>query len=762
MPNRKPEYWAHSPEPDEGVPPHLLKVHLLSVAEHAREFGSYFKIPGSATLLFTSGILHDLGKYKLDFQRGRLGHDPDSGSGNWPKKHGVDHSSLGALTVYRPHEDNPEGSMLDALARAIAGHHAGLVDAAAFRGRLEAARSEPNWRSPIQKAVEDFPDLTKHANALSEVTLQLSGTSFDVLTRMLLSCLVDADRTDTEAHLNSARSAVRSRKVQPLEVLDRRFTARMAGLMSDATQLNRLRREMYEKVVARASLEPGFFRLTMPTGSGKTLASLSFALKHARHHGLRRVIYGIPYTSIIDQTARVFREFLNDEGEENILEHHSAVEPTNSSSEELQLWASLLSENWDTPLVVTTTVQIFESLFANKTGRLRKIHNITGSVIVLDEVQTLPTTLLGPILDLLNELVERYHVSVVLCTATQPTFEAIDGFSSTGVAKSRDLLPNSPEYFNALQRVDYTVDISTPTPWNSIAEQMLLNPSVLTIVNLRRHARELYDLVRAEDPLALHLSTYMYPIHRKEVLDHISQRLNNGDSCRVVSTQMIECGVDVDFPTVFRAIGPLDALVQAAGRCNREGRLVDASGSIRRGHVWVFRPEGRNTPRGDYMVKTAAAEELLLGNNNLDDPGVFEQYYRRVFNDVDTQNLELQIARSKQQFATVAENFKFVDSDTVPVVITARHFNGQRTQLSEPLDLLNLIESADGEPGAWIWRRLQNYCVGVFRNDLARHAPRLRRVVVKSSEDAELYEWTGVYDEHVGLIEEGDPGRYWA
>ncbi|MBX3141138.1 MAG: CRISPR-associated helicase Cas3' [Trueperaceae bacterium] len=756
----KPQFWAHSPDPDKGIPPHLLRDHLLAVAKLAKHFGRYIQVQGIAIVLFVEGILHDLGKYQDEFQRDRLGRDPHTGEEGLPRRSGVDHSSLGAVAVYPKIPPAREGSLRYALARVIAGHHAGLVDVADFHGRMEIASAAKSRQAALKHAREDFPDLQQLVQPLDEVAIDLSGKSFDVLTRMLLSCLVDADRTDTEAHADPATRSVRTRQVQSLAVLDERLDAKIASLMSDETLVKRLRREMYERVVAAAPLEPGFFRLTMPTGGGKTFASLSFALKHAMQHGLRRIIYGIPYTSIIDQTAKVFRGSLNAPGEENVLEHHSALESKTDDTAEPQAWTSLLSETWDAPLVVTTTVQLFESLFANKTGRLRKLHNITGSVIVLDEVQTLPATLLGPILDMLSELVARYRVSVVFCTATQPTFQAIDGFSASGIAQARDLIPDVKGYFEALQRVDYEIAVAEPTPWSVVARKMLATSSVLTIVNLRRHARELYESLRTDDSEALHLSTYMYPEHRKEVLDLIADRLQERRQCRVVSTQLIECGVDVDFPAVFRAVGPLDSMVQAAGRCNREGNLKDADGSPVRGRVWVFKPEGRYAPEGDYMVKVAAAEELLDVDCDLSDPSVFEQYFRRVFNDIDTPNLDLQRAREEQQFASVARDFKFIDADTVPVVITCRFVNGERVALSEPQRLLEILTSADTKPELEVWRRLQAYSVGVYRSSLPRLAGLMRQVVVAGNVELELYEWTGVYDDRVGLIEEEDAARY--
>lgn len=608
----------------------------------------------------------------------------------------------------------------------------------------------------MEWALLELPELAETTKAVEGLSLDASKLSLEVLTRMILSCVVDADRTDTEAHLDHHKSSVRKRAVLNLQELDTRLDSRLAAFDKEATPLNRLRHEMYERAIQSVTRKPGFFRLTMPTGGGKTLTSLSFSLKHAVANGLGRVIYAIPYTSIIDQTAKVFRQNLNRPEEENVLEHHSAVEHKVEERDDSSLWRRLLSESWNSPVIVTTTVQLFESLFANKVGRIRKLHSIAGSVIVLDEVQALPTRLIGPIMDMLSELVARYRVSVVLCTATQPTFSTDSGFEFPEIESAVELVPEPEAFFKLLKRVEYDITVDHPTPWIDVADSMLNQESVLTIVNLRRHAQELYRLLSPRDPEAFHLSTNMYPIHRQAVLERVRRRLKDGLSCRVVSTQLIECGVDVDFPAVFRAVGPLDAMAQAAGRCNREGGLTDATGRPRLGRVWVFKPDEAVTPDGDYLVKVSVATEMLHDESDLHDPDIFAQYFKQVFQSADALNLPLQSDRERHRFAKVAHDFKFIDADTVPVVIT-RHADAF---LEEPHGLLRILESTDSEPVPDLWQRLQMYSVGLYPNQISKLSGKLRRVLAHGKEELELYEWMGVYDDKLGLLEESDPNAY--
>lgn len=753
-------FWAHTPNAAVGIPEHLLKEHLRSVAQRAVANASHFSIPNVEPLLHVAGLLHDLGKYKLEFQRERLGYDPKFGKATPASGKRIDHSSMGAVVVYPGSaQPLPLKDALLALSRIIAAHHSGLSDAHAFEARVKERQHDPFRTEALNYAVAELPEMRDVNKQLGSLGLELPVKSQEFLTRMLLSCLVDADQTDTEAHCSPRKGAVRRRKLASLEELLTRLGESQTKFKLD-TELNRLRKEMYDQASEAAELEPGFFRLTMPTGAGKTRTSLAFALKHALTHNLQRVVYAVPFTTIIDQTAQVFRSILNEEGEENVLEHHSALELGQLGEEETQLWAKLLTETWNAPLVVTTTVQLFESLFANKTSRIRKLHSVAGSVIVLDEVQSLPTGLLKPILDGLNELVTRYRVSVVLCTATQPALSAESGFDFPELQNVRDIVHGAEVYFKKLERVTYTLNIAEPTPWYAVAKRLGEAEQALCIVNLRRHARELFEQVREKDAQALHLSTHMFPAHRKQQLRLIRRRLRRGQPCRVVSTQLIECGVDVDFPNVFRALGPLDAIVQAAGRCNREGKLRDEQRNLKKGRVWVFKPEDAVTPKGDYFVKVQKAETMLKAAPDLNSHTVFEAYFRDVYERSDTDAKGVQKLREDLEFSQVAEKFRLIDSDTVPVVITGVSAEGRTFALKTARKLLRELEVTPTHIRRELWRELQLYSVNIFRAQLPKLSRYLRQIRLQNGAELDLYEWLGVYDIRMGIQLEEDFERF--
>ncbi len=753
-------FWAHTPNEEKNVPPHLLKNHLEDVTARAMNNAQDISIPHVQDYLKLAGLLHDLGKYKLEFQRKRLGYDPLLGTRVTTPQGKVDHSSMGALVVLMLKTIDPNVSQM--IARIIAAHHAGLVDTIHFENRIKEQQGDPYKKEAWDHFKSEFSGFP--LPKLAPLKLK-TKKSQEFLTRMMLSCLVDADQTDTEAHCDPQKNAIRSRKVATLEELWRRLSIKQESF-KDVSQLNKFRSQMYQHALEASQLEQGIFRLTIPTGGGKTRTSLAFALKHALKHNLKRVIYAIPFTSIIDQTADVFRGILNShEDEENILEHHSALELDHLKDETPQ-WIKMTSATWDAPLIVTTTVQLFESLFANKTSKLRKLHNIAGSVIVLDEVQALPTRLLKPILDALNELVSRYRVTVVLCTATQPALEPASGFNFSELHKIQNIIPNPQPYFDQLERVNYRIDITESTPWKTVGIKMLEQNQVLTIVNMRRHAQELYGLInKPKDPddsedaqhprdtSAIHLSTYLFPLHRKLLIKQIRRRLERKKPCRVVSTTLIECGVDVDFPRVFRALGPLDAIVQAAGRCNRENTLEG------KGEVWVFKPEDAQTPQGDYFVKVQKAEKMLSKNPNLNSAEVFQEYFRDVYLRSET-GTEIQKLREDFSFEQVAQKFKMIDSDTVSVIVTRVHAGTHTFTLKKPKRLLAELEATEDRIRRSLWQELQMYTVSIFRSSLPKMRYLLRQMVLKNGAELDIYEWTGKYDHHLGLILEGDVEQY--
>jgi CRISPR-associated endonuclease/helicase Cas3 len=387
---------------------------------------------------------------------------------------------------------------------------------------------------------------------------------------------------------------------------------------------------------------------------------MAFALKHALVHGLDRVIVAIPYTSIIEQTADVYRNIF---GETSVLEHHSAVITGHDGCDPLSyqdVWSRLASENWDAPIVVTTTVQLFESLFAHRPSACRKLHNIARSVLVLDEVQTLPPQLLTPILDVLQDLVEHYSVSVVLCTATQPALQ--DGPYLKGLSNIREIVPDPPRYFAALRRVHYTLPAADERwDWERVAVEMRNTAQCLAIVNTKPDALQLLDALN--DSTALHRSTLLCGAHRRDVLHEIRRRLDIGEPCRLIATQVVEAGVDLDFPLVLRAIGPLDRIVQAAGRCNREGRLAS-------GRVVVFWPAEGKVPPGAYRTGTDTAISLLSRPQvDLHDPTLYRTYFELLYQAVETDVKGIQNLRQALDYPEVAQRFRLIEDDTAAVVV---------------------------------------------------------------------------------------------
>ncbi|MBV8889265.1 MAG: CRISPR-associated helicase Cas3', partial [Alphaproteobacteria bacterium] len=571
-----------------------LLAHLAAVGKHAAASARVF---GWASIAEVAGRLHDIGKCSVRFQAYIRGERPSGG----------DHSSAGAhvaLNTYR-------GSSLvfaRLLAFAIAGHHAGLADGSELDDRLKATPLDaPGWQDhtaplPEGKALLPSRGLQPQADP---------GFTKAFLVRMLFSCLVDADFLETEHFYAKAKGdPVEPGGHRDLATLRDTLRAYMAEKRAEAamTQLNALRAEVLDHALDKAALAPGAFTLTVPTGGGKTLTSLSFALEHGVWHGLRRVVYVIPYTSIIEQTAAVFRKALCTD--DDVLEHHASFDWEDAKAareddgEGRDGLAKLrrAAENWDVPVVVTTAVQFFESLYANRTSRCRKLHNLANSVIVLDEAQTLPINLLRPCVAALKELSANYGASVVLCTATQPALLAKDGFEKGfAIDDSRELAPQPKALYERLKRVQVE-HLPGETTDEAIAARFGEREQMLCIVNSRAHARALFERIR-HLPGAVHLTTLMCARHRRKVLAEVRRRLERGEPARVVSTSLIEAGVDIDFPEVWRAVTGLDSIAQAAGRCNREGRA-------KLGRTVVFQPAGQK-PAKELTMPVQAARTIL-------------------------------------------------------------------------------------------------------------------------------------------------------
>ena len=746
-----------------------LRAHTEGVTVRLEHHLRYLTLPNNIPELLPyaklTGYLHDLGKYREDFQKYRLGWNPQTAQKEDFGKKAVPHSDAGAKVMqYRMDADRETGNELPFV---IANHHGRLKDVDALVKRLGDVKEEEVF-ALLELAGDDFPELVELYNSdLPDLPLEQTERAF--LIRLLLGALVDADRLDTEEHGSPSKTDLRTQHAaeqNEMALLLARAEAEQAEKAAKDAQnpqlINALRRQMYEDAVDQATAPTGFFRLTMPTGGGKTLTSLAFALGHAQHHGLRRVVYAVPFTTIIDQTAKEFRRILEQERDFKVLEHHSNMElKEREESYENQTTApELATENWDASIIVTTTVRLFqETLFGTRTAQLRRLHNLSGSVIVLDEAQSLPAHLLEPTLDALQFLVKYASCTVVLCTATQPALDERLGFPS--LKGIRDLVPEATRYFDALKRVDYEFRLSEPTPWPELADELKQKDQVLCIVNTRQHAKDLYTLLGGED--AFHLSTNMCPVHRKRELETVRQRLRAGQPCRVVSTQLIEAGIDVDFPSVYRAVGPLEAIVQAAGRCNREGLLKDDMGNLKRGNVVVFLPADHTMPMGDYQIRERLAVTTLNEDVDLHDPEVFAPYFRKVYTNVSlAPNVKLysgetpfQKAHAELYFGQVANAYQMIEGEMVPVIV--RGYDKNRVDKL----LATICNSRDKRERREAWRGLQGYTINLYQSQAKKLAHLLSGVPELEErarwlgvESPELREWplSARYDDKLGIM----------
>lgn len=662
---------------------HLLREHLLQVAQLAAAFAEPL---GTAPLGYCAGLLHDIGKFHPLFQQYLLNVEQNPAL----KGQGPDHKGAGAIQSI--------AMRLELLAFLIAGHHGGLAGQGDLGTWLRGRANQNEVRESINRALKALPELASLSVALP--THIRTPHEAELFIRLLFSALVDADFLDTERHFQPAKGSRREGVWSWADLWSQldRYQQQHTGTQN--SPVNRVRRLVYEQCCLAALQEPGFFRLTVPTGGGKTRSSMAFALLHAQQHHLQRIIYAIPYMSITEQTADVFRSIFPGDGV--VLEHHSGIaapdDPRNPSPQ--QLWNRLASENWDAPIVVTTTVQLFESLLANTPSACRKLHNLAGSVIILDEAQMLPTHVLDTILDVLQQLVTHYGTTVVLCTATQPALDSRSGFP--GLRGIREIISDPSALFTALTRVQY----QWPRPgecwtWQQVADRACQAEQVLVIVNTRADAVSVLQAL--EDPAALHLSTSMCGAHRRVVLQEVRRRLDAGAPCRLVSTQLIEAGVDVDFPLVLRTIGPFDSIAQAAGRCNREGLLPLL------GTVIVFDPIEGSLPPGPYRTGTGITRMLLTeGSIDSADLALYRRYFEQYYRSVSRDEPGVQAARRILDYPEVALRFQMIQEETVPVIVPYSHPE-KPTQLA---DLLQALQLQQGQPRE-IVRQLQPYVVAL-------------------------------------------------
>lgn len=699
------EYIAHLNEEHTQT----LKDHLCGTAELAGHFAGRF---GKADWGYACGMLHDIGKYSLAFQ--------DKIKNNSDRR--VDHSTAGAKACFE------KGGMYSFMSYCIAGHHSGLPD----YGSSSDLGNAPTLQGRKKKHIEDC-DAYKSEIHIPEIkTLPFDPKnspdpdfSLSVFIRMLYSCLVDADFLDTEYFMKEGRTQ-RETGEEPSVLLEK-LKRHVAGwlLNEDTETVNGRRTEILRHCFECGRKERGIFQLTVPTGGGKTVASLAFALQHAVENQMDRVIYVIPYTSIIEQNAAVFRKIL---GEQNVLENHYNVDY--ESTEELKPM-QLASENWDKPVVVTTNVQFFESLFANKSSKCRKLHNIANSVIIFDEAQMLPTDYLKPCIAVMEELAANFGSSIVLCTATQP---ALSPFFQREMPVT-ELCPRVEEQFRFFERVTFQ-NVGTISE-DELIEKLQKEEQALCIVNTKKRAQRLYQKMKGEG--VFHLSTAMYPKHRRRVLDKIRQLVKDGKRCILISTSLVEAGVDLDFCTVYRQLAGVDSMIQAAGRCNREGKRA-AQDSF----AYLFQFEEKEYVPGQQL-QIDVSKMLLSEGEDISSLHGIEKYFEALYHfrgeSLDKKKIFEEFKDKRYNFAKAAKEFKLIEENTLTVFIS-------REEEAEEL-LWQIKHHGYTKAGM---RKAGQYCVQLYENDIEklRGAGMLRQVPGGIENFYELVD-SGQYSEEMGL-----------
>lgn len=692
----KQESFAHVKQNEDGswADPHFLKDHLFETSKLSSKFAEDFGNSDWAELV---ALLHDLGKYHPDWQkyiRKETGYyDEDAHIENYAGR--PNHSAAGAVFLFEKFKNSP---MAKALAYAVGGHHSGL----------------PNWNPQLlQRIYDENRNLIKNdlekikvieeAKQFIETPIpkttppffkenKVDNEQIHLWIRMLFSCLVDADFLDTESYMDEKERG----GYLSIEELKIKFDKFMNQKKSE-NELNKKRNEILNQCRAKAQLVPGIFSLTVPTGGGKTLSSMAFALEHAIKHRKKRIIVAIPYTSIIEQTAEVFKTVF---GNDQVVEHHSNLDPEKENHKN-----RLSSENWDAQIIVTTNVQLFESLLGNKTSVCRKLHNIVNSIIILDEAQMIPTHYLKPILSVLKGLVNNFGVTVLLMSATQPALTGKIGSAPNiidGLENVKEIIDNPEELSKNFKRVNFIIpqDFNKSEGWDEIAEKLRQHNQVLCIVNKRDDCRALHKLMPEG---TIHLSGYMCGEERSEVIPAIKTKLKKNEPIRVISTQIVEAGVDIDFPVVYRAITGLDSIAQAAGRCNRENKIEKG------GNVYVFIPPAPS-PQG-YLRKCEDAGKAILRNLNGSDftPSLYLDYFNYLYSNLKSfdqadfhSHLIRDAGRFEFQFKEFAEKFNLID-DKKQMSIIVRYKNS-----SSLIDQLKYSGATKD-----LLRKLQRYIVNV-------------------------------------------------
>jgi CRISPR-associated endonuclease/helicase Cas3 len=731
-----PTFFAHSGKKlDDLSDWQLLHQHLTRVADLARGYAQEAcpRDNHFAAAAHAAGLLHDLGKYRPGFQQYLKGLLSKGDPRTLHKQAGANKAAAAGLVP---------------VAFAVMGHHGGLPDKVDLQNGLkdDAADYQALWNA----AVTDCPGL----GSLPVVSPCLRDAFHaDLCTRLLFSCLVDADWTDTSEHQRRVKKLPQEPPPPELDAAKRleavlAYIADRARVVGD-TEVGRTRADILKACLDAADNVPGLFSLTVPTGGGKTLAGLAFALKHAQVHGLRRFIYAAPYMTILEQNGGVFRDALGVGTHDGfVFEHHSLAEPDGDQDKDqtsLQA-AARRAENWDAPVIVTTNVQFFESLFSSKPGRCRKLHNIARSVIILDECQTLPPDLVAPTCGMLKQLTADLGCTIVLCTATQPAFDHAklkddERLLATEIVPQAMRQADNNNLFARLKRVQ----VSWPKQgerldWPGVAALMLNEKSALCVVNTKKAARSVFDeLKKCGAVEVFHLSTGMCPAHRKEKLVEIRRLLALKARCYVVSTQLIEAGVDVDFPFLMREMAPLESIIQAAGRCNREGLLPNAGG-----RVLVFRSVQDKLPKSTAYKHGRDIVEVILKAKDqgpqIDAPEAVKDYFDRLFHGRNLDACDIRAKREKSQFATIRNAYRLIDDPGEPVVV--EKWTSHREEIA------SLLKQLETKPSRAVFRALARFQVNLLPSQIANAEHHLREG------PREVKVWSSGYDDEVGIVEE--------
>lgn len=710
------EYVAHMREND-GIK-QTVEEHLDAAAARARVFGDRF---GNGDAAWLCGIYHDIGKFSEAFQKRIFGEI----------KQRVDHSTAGAKEL-----DRRYANMGHMLAYCVAGHHTGLPDGGSFASTPD----DSTLSGRLKREIEPYSHFTEHivlpdANKMSTSIVPIGNMGFSVAfyIRMLFSCLVDADYLDTESFMSGK---TRETTYDTMRILNQKIDEQVKAFSNPSRDIDIKRTHILSNCISKSERGRGLYMLTVPTGGGKTITSMAFALKHAWHHGMDRVIYVIPYNSIIEQNAEEFSRIL---GEQNVLEHHSGIHY--DENDESVMGKRLATENWDMPIVVTTTVQFFESLFANKTSKCRKLHNIANSVVIFDEAQLLPLKYLRPCIRAISELVQNYKCTCVLCSATQPALDK-QFPSEIKCVELCDNIKGSYELFKRT-RLQHIGELSD----TELAQRLNREERVLCIVSTRKQAQNVFSLMKGSG--VYHLSTLMYPKHRKQFLKEIRFRLDHNMHCRVISTSLIEAGVDVDFPIVYRSEAGLDSLIQAAGRCNREGKNPVSP-------VYIFKPEQAYRKSLPDMLRrpVAVTDSVMSRYDDIASPEAIQAYFDELYS-VEGETLDMKkivkrfeegISDMSFPFAQVAGEFRLIDETTHAIVIP---------KTDEAHALVGRLRA--GERSRDLLRSIQQYTVNVYD----RNYNTLKGTGSVDVLDDELAVLTDLnkYDDSTGLDASTDGGQ---